>query len=189
MRNYASTPVTPEEFESAAQARILKAAEGRIIDSLGSPLSTDSPFQGTFSNRAPAPPFGFGDIVDTARKLETMAFAARPRRFAFGDVSVAGFWISIEKVECVALEDGDAKLVITSIVPDRNSGRPIGISFTKQIKRSAWEAGSAACAEIIRQMLREWLWHEIDEHIFINGVRARDPHKQGPLTIADLRFP
>ncbi len=159
--------------------RVLGHTDSMILDSMGDPMrrfGIDTGSMGTFSNAAPDPLNYLAALVDAERRAAELVAAARPERFNFGEVSVAGFWVSIQKIEFNSHDGGYGKLVITSHVPDRDSGKPLSISSTKLVAVSEWCAGNAARVAIIRAAIREWLIHEIDEHIFVDGKRADDPH-------------
>ena len=172
-----------ERIEKQIDADIARG----LVDPLGLPLGGPDYSTGTFSNPGAVPPIDMSAIVAAARQMKAIEEASKPERFDFGAVSVAGFWLSIQKVEFktaprLTFDDPiptEGDLVITSLVPDRNTGKPIGITFTKRVTIRAWEKEGFRL-EIIRMTIREWLMHELDEHLYIDGKRAFEPHRTQP---------
>ncbi len=170
--------VTPEDFMRDQERRVRDQADRFLIDAIGRPLRAPDFGMGTFSNRPETPAPDFDSLLRMSREFSP---ALRAKKFEFGAVSVTGFWLSVEKVTYT-----DGELVITSIVPDRNTGKPIAVTFTTQVTAEIWDNGDAAKAHSIRAAIRGWLVHEIDEHIYVNGEREYDPHK--PIDLS-LQFP
>lgn len=141
---------------------------------LGNDLRSGS-FTGTFSNR-PQMPLDMEAIAAASRRIQEIAFASSPSPIEFDGVSVTAFWMSIQKIEFLPTESPmEGFLVITAMVPDRATGRPIGITFRYGVSVEMWKH-KANRAAVIREVLRYWMQHEIDEHIYIDEERAFEPH-------------
>ena len=95
----------------------------------------------------------------------------------FGDVALRLFGFQLHNVE-VRLYEHQVLIVVTSEVPDRDSAAPLTITFRQNWPRQFWEASVENRAEAIRQTLRRWLMHELDENLYIDGKRRFDPHSR-----------
>lgn len=192
------TPEMLEWFRRDQTRRIMAEHDRSILDSLGNPLLRDEPTMGTFSNQPASP-----SLVDLAQALEAVRRAQyspqldRPKRIEFGSVAVAGFWLSIQNIEHRRLpRDIDAfgcpidecEVSIQALVPDRDTGKPVGITFKYRFPAAAWD-NEQNRAEILRAVIRKWLAHEVDEHIFVDGKRPFEPHNAPPLSFLEPELP
>jgi len=104
---------------------------------------------------------------------------------------VKEFFESVELLETglpitklVATEHNE-ELEVTLVleVRDRNTGEFI---FIRNERRISWYVLKATSLDV-KALLRRWLWdhlldafkHELEEALFIDGVRAHDPHPAG----------
>jgi hypothetical protein len=169
-------------FYRDSARRIMRQTERLICDAIGNPLR-DETVSGTFSN-GPGDQPRVNDLIQTMRRIAYSPELDRPKRIEFGAVSVAAFWTSIQNIEFNELpktadefgfpvERGE--LVITALLPDRDTGKQIGITFTFGVPLAAWNHEPSR-PKILRAAILQWLTHEIDEHIFVDGLRVSDPH-------------
>ena len=110
--------------------------------------------------------------------MATFAALQEPplKRAEFGEVSLALFWLKLNGIKATDLDNGKIELEITSIVPDRDTAQFLKISFKVKVPGEEWRV-PAKRAAWLRFVMLKWLAHELDEHLFLNGTRAVDPHE------------
>lgn len=169
--------MNPEEYMRQKAARAVEIADRRLVDSLGEPLQKPGFSEGTFANpAATAPMFDVSEALKACIRPAVVELPAKPERFAFGSVSIKGFWLAIQRVEFTPIDEIWGHLEVQSMVPDRDTDKRAAISYTKRVPLAVWNAGPPARAALVREVILAWMAHELDEHIYIDGERADDPH-------------
>lgn len=68
----------------------------------------------------------------------------------------------------------DSYVAVQFAVPDRVTGEPLTLTYRKAIEPC--DMSSERRADLVRQALIEVMAHEVDEMLYMNGSRAREPH-------------
>jgi len=74
-------------------------------------------------------------------------------------------------------EPGVATVEVVSIARDRTGTEPVQFTFRKGFPTALWDHEDRSVRlRCIRQAVREWLMHELDENLYLDGERIFDPH-------------
>jgi hypothetical protein len=122
-------------------------------------------------------PLKFPMLKNRRHPAEYMMVSYPPRqmrRIEFGAVSVSAFAFEIASIE---FQSGTphGTLTITGNVPDRSDGTPIQVRLARQVDSVDWASDSGR-ARMLRNAIAEYLLHELDEHIYVDGRREFEPH-------------
>lgn len=76
------------------------------------------------------------------------------------------------------------RIVVTLQVDDRDTGTPLTVELDQNIETYRLEAhGPGLVAHLLRHTLTQAVQHEIDECLYFNGVRVKDPHKDESVRV------
>lgn len=95
----------------------------------------------------------------------------------FDGAELALFWFRLKKITVDNSEREFVTLAVVAIVPDRDTGDFLEVTFRQRWLAREWE-NRARRASLVRESVRRALIHELDEHIYVDGKRVQDPHSR-----------